>query len=106
MDLDNNPIDDEGISCLSRLEYIRELRLKSLDISDNCAEVLSGLSSLELLHLGGTNLSCDALLKLQKLVNLKKLLISPEEINKEKIRNFHSVLPDCELIINNKVYRE
>ena len=79
---------------------MKELRLKSLDISDDCIKTVSQIKSLEFLHLGGTNITCDALSELASLENLRRLIINPETVEKEKIDHFRVIRPGCELIVN------
>ncbi|MCM8570007.1 hypothetical protein NE848_11495 [Gramella jeungdoensis] len=105
LDLDNNPIDDEGLVCLENLEYIRELRLKSMNITDASVESLCEMQDLELLHLGSTKVSCEGVRKLSPLKNLKTLIVSPPEIGESSLNYFLEEVPGCELIINYKPYR-
>jgi Leucine-rich repeat (LRR) protein len=104
LDLDNNKIDDEGIPCLTKIKGLKELRLKSLDLTDKCVEILCELENLELLHLGGTSVTCDGILKLSKLRKLKLLLASPEKVDEQKLDQFLTKLPECKLVINSKPY--
>ena len=104
LDLDNNKIDDEGIPCLTKIKGLKELRLKSLDLTDKCVENLCELENLELLHLGGTSVTCDGILKLSKIRKLKLLLASPEKVDEQKLDQFLTKLPECKLVINSKPY--
>jgi hypothetical protein len=104
LDLDSNPIDDDGIPCLLELEYLGELRLKNLEISDKSINTLSKLKSLELLHLGLTNITCNRIEELTNLNKLKALFISPKEVDIEKLEAFKRKMPGCSLTINSKPY--
>ncbi|GAB2769454.1 hypothetical protein [Salinimicrobium soli] len=104
LDLDSNPLDDEGMECLTRLESIKELRLKSVDITDEAVKYIKQLQSLELLHLGSTGVSCEGVKNLSGLKNLKTLLVSPKEIEEEKLNYFLQQRPDCKLIVNYQEY--
>jgi Leucine-rich repeat (LRR) protein len=104
LDLDSNPIDDDGIPCLLNMDYIGELRLKNLEISDESIESLSKLTSLKLLHLGSTNVTCNRIEELTNLNKLKALFISPKEVDKEKLEAFKRKMPGCSLTINSKPY--
>ncbi|WP_081212289.1 hypothetical protein [Salegentibacter sediminis] len=104
LDLDSTSIDDDGIPCLLEMDYIGELRLVNLDITDKSINTLLKLQSLKFLHLGSTQVSCDGVLKLADLPNLKELFASPEKVEKDKLDNFIKRSSDCELIINSKPY--
>src|SRR5690554_334399 len=106
LDLDNCLIDDEGIPFLKEIEAIKELRLKGLNITDKAVPHLSQLTSLTLLHLNGTKISCSGVAGLTGLKQLKTLLFSPKHIEDDKLGVFLKTLPDCELIINHKIYNE
>ncbi|MCH4823207.1 hypothetical protein ML462_08470 [Gramella lutea] len=105
LDLDNNLIDDDGMPCLQNLEFIRELRLKSMNISDRAIDHLLYLKSLELLHLGSTEVTCGGVKRLSDLPNLKTLIVSPPEIDESSLDHFLKKRPDCELIVNYKPYK-
>ncbi|MUP45603.1 hypothetical protein E0K83_07560 [Gramella sp. BOM4] len=105
LDLDNNLIDDDGMPCLQDLEFIRELRLKSMNISDLAIDHLLHLKNLELLHLGSTMVTCAGVKRLSDLPNLKTLIVSPPEINESSLDHFLQKRPDCELIVNYKPYK-
>ena len=104
LDLDSTSIDDDGIPCLSEMDYIGELRLVNLEITDKSINTLLKLKSLKLLHLGSTQVSCDGVLKLADLPNLKELFASPEKVEKDKLDVFLKRSPDCELTINSRPY--
>ncbi len=89
---------------LIQLHEIKELRLKGLDLDDRCIPALQQLQSLELLHLGGTNISCHGIASLTPLRNLKKLLCSPPEILPEQLKKFQKAVPECELIVNYQLW--
>ena len=104
LDLDSTSVDDDGIPFLLDMEYIGELRLVNLEITDKAIDTLLKLESLKFLHLGSTNVSCDGVLKLAELTNLKELFASPDKVEKDKLDEFLKRSPDCELTINSKPY--
>lgn len=104
LDLDSTSVDDYGIPCLLEMDYIGELRLVNLEITDKAIETLLMLKSLKFLHLGSTEVSCDGVLKLAELPNLKQLFASPDKVEKDKLDEFLKRKPDCELTINSKPY--
>lgn len=106
LDLDYCPIDDEGIAYLSSISSIRELRLKGLNITDKSVPVILQFQDLELLHLGSTLVSDKAILELTGLEKLKTLLVSSETIYEKIFNEFLEVRPDCELIVNHKIWRK
>lgn len=106
LDLDETDITNESVKLLTRLEGLKELRLKGNHSIDNeCIEDLSRITSLELLHLGGTSVTIDGVGKLSSLKNLKLLLLSAadNENAQEKLFELAVALPDCEFIVNYKV---
>lgn len=107
LDLDENEITNEGVLHLTKLENLKELRLKSCRLINNGSlEYLNQITSLELLHLGGTGITMDHLLKLSGLNNLKTLLIT-SDLGKEMVRSILSPigneLPECEFIVNHQI---
>lgn len=107
LDLDETDITNKGISHLTQLDHIKELRLKGITaIDDGCMESLSKLKGLELLHLGGTSVTLNGLTQLGSLQKLRVLLLSltaTEEI-RIKMLELKKLLPGCEFIFNYKSY--
>jgi len=108
LDLDDTPITCQGIKHLARLEELKELRLKEcLYIDDSCLPYLNQLTSLELLHLGGTAVTLHGLTSLGALTRLRCVLVSSNEAEAviwEKVRQAAALLPQCEFVVNYKVY--
>ncbi|AGA76832.1 hypothetical protein [Echinicola vietnamensis] len=104
LDLDHCLIDDDGIKHISQIAHIEELRLKDVALSDAAIPDLNRLKTLRLLHLGGTQISCEGAAQLSSLTHLKTLLITPDIINKEAIASFNARHPECDLIINYKCH--
>lgn len=107
LDLDETDLTNEGIEHLTRLDLLKELRLKGIRQLDNdCIVHLNKLKGLELLHLRGTSITLDGILKLNNLQGLKELFFSDDEDKpaKEKMLQLREVLPGCEFIINGKSY--
>ncbi|MGB8192948.1 MAG: hypothetical protein WCF67_13555 [Chitinophagaceae bacterium] len=105
LDLDETNITNEAVKLITKLEGLKELRLKGNHSLDNdCVEDLSRITSLELLHLGGTSVTVDGIEKLAALKNLKKLLLSADDNEnvKDKLFGLAVELPDCEFIVNYK----
>ncbi|MAZ25868.1 MAG: hypothetical protein CL868_02165 [Cytophagaceae bacterium] len=82
------------------------MRLKGLNLTDKVVPHLGQLTSLTLLHLGETQISCAGIAGLTGLKQLKTLLVSPKHIEDDKLAVFLKTLPDCELIVNHKIYNE
>jgi hypothetical protein len=107
LDLNETEITNHGIKLLTKLEYIKELRLKSVrDINDDCADDLNKITSLEFLHLRFTGFTINGVLKLTALTNLKKIIFS--EDNAEAITNkmlqLKEMHPNCEFLVNSQPY--
>jgi hypothetical protein len=106
LDLDETDITYEGIECLTRLESLRELRLKGcMLIDDRSVAKLCAVTGLELLHLGGTSITVEGMKPLADIETLKTLLISAPEGAEEELTALAILLPkDCELVVNSKVF--
>ncbi|HEY9364235.1 MAG TPA: hypothetical protein VIQ00_13295 [Chitinophagaceae bacterium] len=106
LDLDDTEITNEGIMHLTKLENLKELRLKECrQIDNDCLQYLNQITTLELLHLGGTAVTLDGLEKLISLKNLQTLLVSSDdemEIVKIQLLKIAAALPRCEFIVNHK----
>lgn len=105
LDLNETEITNDGIKLLTKLEYIKELRLKSCrNINDGCAEDLNKITSLEFIHLRFTGFTINGVLKLKALTNLKKIIFSAEDDIKNKMLQLKEMLPNCGFIVNSKPY--
>ncbi len=108
LDLDETYVTDKAIQYLTKLDYIKELRLKGCDgISPGCLADLNKLTGLELLHLGSTGITLDdvhALFSLQKLQLLLLRSSQTEEVIVEKVRQLKKILPSCKFNVNYKIY--
>jgi hypothetical protein len=107
LDLDQTAISNDGIKFLLQLQDLKELRLKdNFPINNGCIPYLCQLTSLELLHLGSTAVTVEGLLQLGDLQNLKRLLFSADTETdiKEKAQQLKNLLPNCEFIINGRMY--
>ena len=105
MDLDHNLITNQGVEFLARIN-IKELRLKDLDITDDSIKFIQKISGLELLHIGGTNISSEGIANLSEISSLKTLICTPEPVNPIALLKFKKTLPQCELIVNYQIFEE
>ena len=107
LDLDENEITNNGVLHLTKLESLKELRLKSCSLVNNeSLEYLSQITSLELLHIGGTSITIDQLIKLNTLKNLRTILVSSDadiDTVREILSPIGNELPTCEFIVNHKL---
>lgn len=107
LDLDETDITDEGVALLTQMDFIKELRLKGIhSITDECIPYLNQVKGLELLHIGGTNITLEGILRLGPLKELKKLLVSlPDtEDTMENKQRIAALFPGCEVIVNHKMF--
>ena len=106
LDLDDTSVTNDGIAHLQHLETLNELRLKEcMHIDDESMDTISKLTTLTLLHIGGTNISLNAMKQISTLTNLKTLLISAPANSDENLTDIAILLPpDCELIVNHRLY--
>ncbi|MDB5227509.1 MAG: hypothetical protein JWN78_1702 [Bacteroidota bacterium] len=107
LDLDNTLVTDKGIQYLTKLESIKELRLKGCKgITQKCLHDLASMKELELLHLGSTFITLEDAKTLSRLQNLKLLLLSsddPQEVIKKEASALRLLFPNCEININHKI---
>lgn len=106
LDLDETDITYEGMEYLTRLESLRELRLKGCTlIDDRSVAKLCAVNGLELLHLGGTSITVEGMKPLADIETLKTLLISAPGGAEEELTALAILLSkDCELVVNSKVF--
>lgn len=106
LDLDETDITKEGIEHLTKMDFIKELRLKGIRAIDNdCIVHLNKLKGLELLHVKGTSISIDGLLKLDGQPGLKELFFSADDgPDKEKMLQLKKLMPECSFTIDGKTY--
>ncbi|MCW3074539.1 MAG: hypothetical protein JWP69_1608 [Flaviaesturariibacter sp.] len=107
LDLDETGISNEGIKALTRLEYLKELRVKGCTHLDNgCIEDLNRLTGLQFLHIKDTGITIDGLLQLNALTNLEELLFSADDpaLIKDKMWQLKNTLSHCRFVINSKPY--
>ena len=109
-DLDNSLITNQGVKYLSEMESVKELRLKGCrGINKGCLSYLNKITSLELLHIGGTAINLDDIKKLSALQNLELLLVSTNEGEteiKEKVADLKQLFPNCEINVNHQLIDE
>lgn len=106
LDLDETDITGEAIRMLTKLDYVTELRLKNCEgIGDSCVPDLYQIKGLELLHLGGTSITVQALIEGGTFSDLKRLFISYDDEDATILENLAILLPkDCELIVNHQPF--
>lgn len=107
LDLNETMISNESIALLTKLEYVKELRLKGChSIDDECIPHLNQLTQLEFLHLNHTGVTLDGLLKLTALTRLHTLLFSVADESgiDEKMIKLRLSLPACAFVVNSKPY--
>lgn len=107
LDLNETEITNESIKLLTRLEYVKELRLKGIPaLNDDCIEDLNKINELEFLHVKNTGITINGLLKLKNQHQLKTVLFSADDLEaiKDKMLQLKAMHPGCEFIIDGKTY--
>ena len=107
LDLDETDITNDGIAYLTQMDFIKELRLKGINEIDNdCISHLNTIKELELLHVRGTSITLDGLLKLNNQPALKHLLFSTdfEKPDETKMLQLRALMPTCTFTIDGKDY--
>ncbi|MEJ8820143.1 hypothetical protein [Lacibacter sp. H407] len=107
LDLDETEITNYSIQLLTKLSFIKELRLKGCnEIDDDAMTHLNNIKGLELLHIDGTSISIKGVLQLRADHPLRMLLIrvdDPEQ-HLSDLTTIAQRFPDCELIVNHKSF--
>lgn len=107
MDLKLTQISNAGIKEIAKIHGLKELNLKdNYPISNDCIADLNKLTDLEILHVRATSINIDGVLQLTALPNLKQLFFSEADVDSisEKMLQLKSIMPNCEFIIEGKVY--
>lgn len=107
LDLNENEIGNASIELISKLEYVKELRIKGCRAVNNDAiPFINKISGLEYLHAKGTGITLDGLLKLAPSDIFRELLFSHEggEDITGKMLQLKRLLPNCEFVIDGKPY--
>ncbi|MGB4843262.1 MAG: hypothetical protein WBP16_02220, partial [Ferruginibacter sp.] len=100
-------ITNKGVEHLTKMDFIKELRLKGIrEINNDCIVHLNKINGLELLHVKGTSVTIEGILKLDSKPELKELFFSAkdDEITKEKMLELKKLMPDCSFTIDGKSY--
>jgi hypothetical protein len=107
LDLNEAEIGNESIELLTKLEYVKELRIKGCHQVDNgCIDALNRIRDLEFIHARYTGITIDGLLLLTAHPNMKTLMFSNDanEDLREKLLQLRSIMPACEFVIDAKPY--
>ena len=107
LDLDETEITNYSIQLLTKLSFIKELRLKGCsEIDDEAIPHINNIKGLELLHIDGTSISIKGVLQLSASHPLRMLLIGVDdpEQNLDHLTIIARRFPDCEFIVNHKSF--
>jgi hypothetical protein len=108
LDLNETLIGNESIALLTKLDTVKELRLKGCHlVDDECIPHLNQLTQLEFLHLNHTGVTLDGLLRLTALTRLRTLLFSVADESGigEKMNQLRLNLPSCAFVVNSRPYQ-
>lgn len=107
LDFNEAEITNEGVKVLTKLEYVKELRLKNCPrIDDGCIESINTFKDLVFLRFKNTGVTIDGILRLTNLSNLTQLMFTTEEENiHEKMQQLRLLFPGCEFTVNSQPYR-
>lgn len=107
LDLNETDIGNTSIALLSKLDYVKELRIKGCTAVTNDAIVfIRQIKELEFLHAKGTAITIDGLLKIGPSNTLKQILFSHDAAGdiSTKMAALIKLMPQCEFVINGKPY--
>ncbi|MET0464904.1 MAG: hypothetical protein ABW007_17200 [Chitinophagaceae bacterium] len=107
LDLNEAEIGNESIELLTKLEYVKELRIKGCHSIDNgCIDALNKIKGLEFIHARYTGITIDGLLQLNGHPDLKTLMFSndAQEDLGQKMLQLRALMPACEFVIDAKRY--
>ena len=105
LDLDETEITNNSVELLTKLDFLKQLRLKGCsDIDDGAVPHINNIKGLELLHIDGTSISLQGALQLAAHHPLHTLLIGVDEHEQhiEELTLLANRFPDCQLIVNHK----
>ncbi len=105
LDLDETDITNDSIELLTKLSFLKELRLKGCrHIDDDAMPHINNIKGLELLHIDGTSISLKGALQLADHHPLHTLLIGVDEPEQhtDELTILANRFPDCQLIVNHK----
>ena len=85
IDLADRPVKNEDLEQLSKLTYLKELRLYGTDIGDKGLQHLSGIKGLAELELSRTRITDEGLKSLSALQDLKKLYVYNTAVTKKAV---------------------
>ena len=109
LDLDDAYIGYKAIDHLTKLEDLKELRLKGCtELDYKCVPYLVNIKGLELLQLVNTQILVSELINMSSLTSLKKLFIS-QTITPQltlEMRRLKKELPGCAFYVNYKLYED
>jgi len=99
---DGTPAELPGPDWLCRLlgvDYFAEVTIAALpnDATDETAAHLSGLTSLQTLELGSTQLSDAGLAHLSRLTSLQRLSLGGTQVTDAGCRRLEAALPNCKI---------
>lgn len=107
LDLNENNIGNASIELISQLEYVKELRIKGcVNVDDSAIPFIRKINQLEFLHVKGTGITIDGLLKIGPSDIFKTILFSHEGDDdiSAKMAALIKLMPGCEFVINGKPY--
>ncbi|RYY70379.1 MAG: hypothetical protein EOO13_06760 [Chitinophagaceae bacterium] len=107
LDLNETEIGNVSIERISKIEYVKELRIKGCKAVNNEAiPFINDVPQLEYLHAKGTGITIDGLLQMKPNEHFRELLFSDDagEDIAEKMARLKTILPNCRFIIDGKPY--
>ena len=98
LDLQGNPVSDDGLSALESLTNLRWLALSHTPITDRGLKHVAGLHKLEYLFLDGTGVTDAGLAELARLKRLKRLKVERTSVTAGGIRKLKVSLPALDAV--------
>ena len=107
LDLNETEITNDSIELMTRMEYVKELRIKGCrQVNDDAIVFINKINGLEFLHAKGTGITINGLLRLSPDDTLKEILFSHEsgEDIAEKMAMLLKKMPGCQFVVNGNPY--
>lgn len=97
IELNDSPVDNEGLEQLSRIVGVADLSLERTKITDEGAHELAKLTELKELFLRSTELTDASVPHLSKLVKLIEIDLRDTNITDQGAKALHAKLPNCQI---------
>lgn len=101
--INNNSINEDAVTSISKLKNLRKLNLTNTNLTDNGVQQLKSLQNLQQLNIVGTKVSSKGLLQLKNLSDLKTIYIYQTNISKSDSATLKTAFSKTDIVFGNYV---